>query len=157
MKKISGFTLIELMIVVAIIGVLAAIAVPQFQDYVTRSRWQDAVTVIASSKNATAECIHKASGDPTQCDTDGKLQSELGGSVALPGSAVGGAVTITRGTFTPGVGGIGGIATFILASSGALMGSCTVTLVGTVMQDRISWTFENSGVGCTRVKTGVGT
>src|SRR5882672_12908173 len=51
-----GFTLIELMIVVAIIGILAAIAIPQYQDYVTRSRWSDNYTVVASLKAAMGEC-----------------------------------------------------------------------------------------------------
>lgn len=50
MNAQKGFTLIELMIVVAIIGILAAIAVPQYQNYVTRANGANAITQLASAK-----------------------------------------------------------------------------------------------------------
>src|SRR5687768_5487311 len=51
----KGFTLIELMIVVAIIGILAAIAIPAYQDYIARSQASEAVQLAGGAKTATAE------------------------------------------------------------------------------------------------------
>src|SRR6187551_3543621 len=56
MKKIQqGFTLIELMIVVAIVGILAAIALPAYQDYVVRSKMSEAVAALAACKTSISE------------------------------------------------------------------------------------------------------
>ena len=54
-KQQSGFTLIELMIVVAIIGILAAIALPAYQDYTTRAKVTEGLVLASSAKVAVAE------------------------------------------------------------------------------------------------------
>lgn len=55
MKNQQGFTLIELMIVVAIIAILAAIALPAYQDYVARSQVSEGMSLASGTKTAVAE------------------------------------------------------------------------------------------------------
>lgn len=65
----KGFTLIELMIVVAIIGILAAIAIPQYQDYTIKAKIANALTAGDALKTAVSVCAQEAGGVLTGCDT----------------------------------------------------------------------------------------
>ena len=68
MKKVQqGFTLIELMIVVAIIGILAAVALPAYQDYTIRARMAEPLGFIAQVKTSISECI-LSTGSVGSCD-----------------------------------------------------------------------------------------
>ena len=72
MNAQKGFTLIELMIVIAIIGILAAIAIPAYQNYIKRAAYTEVTSAIAPIKTAVDTC-YAIEKDLTKCDTAGKI------------------------------------------------------------------------------------
>ena len=61
-KKINGFTLIELMIIIAIIGILAAIAVPQYNSFTSRAKFSEVVLATVTYKTAISVCAQTYGG-----------------------------------------------------------------------------------------------
>jgi len=95
MKSVQkGFTLIELMIVVAIIGILAAVAIPQYKDYTTKAKIGNALASADSLKTAIAECVQENGGTVTNCVTFG--QNGLPASFNATNEVTG--ATVTAGT-----------------------------------------------------------
>ncbi len=70
MKRQSGFTLIELMIVVAIVAILAAIALPAYQTYTKKAKFSEVVTATGAFKTAVEVCAQK-DGSLANCGTSG--------------------------------------------------------------------------------------
>ncbi|EKP0310778.1 prepilin-type N-terminal cleavage/methylation domain-containing protein [Aeromonas veronii] len=101
MKKQSGFTLIELMIVVAIVAILAAVALPAYQNYTKKAKMTQLVSATAGLKTAVEVCAQ--SFGVTNCDVDGKNGMPSGasavGDVSLTFTNTGGRVSIVA---TPG-------------------------------------------------------
>lgn len=74
MNKTNGFTLIELMIVIAIIGILASVAVPQYQNYTAKSRFSEVVLSTTKFKTAVDVCAATIGSIPSDgsCTTTGQ-------------------------------------------------------------------------------------
>jgi type IV pilus assembly protein PilA len=125
MKRIQrGFTLIELMIVVAIIGILAAIAIPQYQDYIARSQVGEALTLMDGLKTGIGECINN-NGTNLGCTTGGG-----GNAASIPNAA-----TDTQGNYVASVAVADGTMTATMTTGGkesALISGGTLIMIPNV-------------------------
>ncbi len=136
MKKFQqGFTLIELMIVVAIIGILAAIAIPAYQDYTIRAQVTEGLSLAAQAKTAVSESFASTGVAPATrtvagmsaaaVDTSGNYVSQL--------AIVNGVITLTYSSVLP-------------RRANAAINTATLTLVPYLSTDRsVIWKCRAAG------------
>jgi type IV pilus assembly protein PilA len=100
MKKLQqGFTLIELMIVVAIIGILAAIAIPAYQDYTIRAQVSEGMSLASAAKTAVAESFLNTGLPPNNREDAGMstLDTDTQGKYVQSIGIANGGITVTYG------------------------------------------------------------
>ena len=143
MNAQKGFTLIELMIVVAIIGILAAIAIPQYQNYVTKSQVTRAIGELGSYKTLVDLCLTD-SKDCTFTITDSTL---FGADDTAVPTTVGSADKVLI-TFNRTAGNSTIVGKFGNGASGALNGQ-------TITWTRAAYTASNAGTWTCSAGTGI--
>jgi type IV pilus assembly protein PilA len=131
MKKQQGFTLIELMIVVAIIGILAAVALPAYQDYTIRAKISEAIGFAAAAKTAVSEHVISKDAWPASNASAGLAPSTSISSAVVTSVAVSGSrITVTLSN--AGLGGANGGTFTLVGSTGGSAGVSWVCAPGSV-------------------------
>ena len=146
MKRLhSGFTLIELMIVVAIIGILAAVAIPQYQNYVARAQMAEGLTLASGAKTAVAEYYDSNGSFPSNCDDGIAVYDICNGEVGLA------EYTSITGKYVSHVAVSGFFSTGIIVlqfkdapDAHTLIAKGVVNLTPTVHGGSISWACSNN-------------
>jgi type IV pilus assembly protein PilA len=145
MKKLAtGFTLIELMIVVAIIGILAAIAIPTYQDYIARAQMTEALTLASGQKAPVGDVFSQIAACPNNATAAGATSAGLALNTDIKGSYV---LKVDTGGTASTSGGCTVIAT--MRSSGVSSGIAGTTLTLTLTsadKGSLFWTCASSAL-----------